>query len=449
MRKINSLGVAAAILALASTSLTSVALAEDVAVTGGTAFTKGGSGKVENATILMSDGVIVSVTAGGDVPSGYRTVDAKGKWVTVGFMASGSTLGLGEVGSWADNNDSRTGAKYKDTIGLDVAYSFNPRNTVIANTRIEGVTRAVTQFSGTSDNWRGSGAVIQLAGSDVADMIVHNKGFIRLSVDEGAARGNGGSRSAMWADIYKKLDAAKPKDEDEDDKSEDKSEGKDGEKADSKDDKKADKKKPKKKSEGDKMLDALFAGTVTLQVSVHRASDIQQVIAMQKKYGFKVMLTGAREAWMVADELAAAGIAVLLNPLDNLPSRFDMLASTGQNAERLQAAGVKIAFLPPDTYQTRLVVQNAGNAVAMGLSWEAAIDALTINPAEIFGVSDHYGTMAAGMTADIVVWDGDPLEVMTSPDAVFIGGEQIELVSRQTLLRDRYKEIPRAPGFKK
>ena len=436
MKMIKTLRLATAAFALAGTALTNVALAEDVAITGGTAFTNGGKGKVENATLLMSDGKIVSVTAGGAVPQGYRTLDASGKWVTVGFMASGTSLGLGEVRLSGDNNDAGA-EKAKDTLGLDVSYSLNPFNAMIGNTRIEGVTRAVTQFGRTKDNWQGTGAVIQLGGETADDMIVRNKAFLRLSMDEGAARSNGGSRSVIWAEAFKKFEAAKPKKE-----AAEKPAGENG-------DKKADKKKTKEKSEGDKMLAALFDGKTSLQVNAHRASDIRQVIALKNKYGFKVMLTGAREAWMVAEELAKAGIPVLLNPLDNLPSRFDMLASTSQNAARLHAAGVKIAFLPPDTNNSRLVVQNAGNAVAMGLPWEAAVDALTVNAAEIFGVADSYGTLAAGMDADVVVWDGDPLEVMTSPDAVFIQGEEIPLVSRQTKLRDRYKEIPRAPGFKK
>ena len=440
MKMIKTFRTATAALALATTALTSSLFAEDVAITGGTAFTNGGNGKVENATVLMSDGKIVSVTAGGAVPAGYRTLDASGKWVTVGFMSSGGSLGLGEVGNSGDNNDA-TATKAKDTINLDVAYSLNPYNAIIANTRIEGVTRAVSQFSRSKDNWIGTGSVIQLSGTTAADMVVRSKAFIHLDVDEGAARGNGGSRSALWAEVIKKLDGAKPKPKD--DMADD---AKDGEKEDGK---KADKKKPKEKTGGKKLLADLFAGELSLQVNAHRASDILQVIAMQKRYGFSVMLTGAREAWMVADELAAANIPVLLDPLDNLPSRFDMLASTGANAARLHAVGVKVAFLPPDTNNSRLVVQSAGNAVAMGMPWAAAMDAVTVNPAEIFGVSGSYGTLENGKDADVVVWDGDPLEVMTSADAVFIQGEQIELVSRQTKLRDRYKVIPRAPGFKK
>lgn len=414
--------------ALAGTALTSGLMADNIAVTGGTAFTNGGNGKVENATVLMSDGKIVSVTAGGAVPEGYRTVDASGKWVTTGFMAAGTSLGLGEVSLSGDNRDARA-SKAKDGISLDVSYSLNPMNAVIANTRIEGVTRVVSQFASAKDMWQGTGAVIQLGGETADQMIVRNHGFIQLDMDEGSAGSNGGSRSVLWAEVLKKLDGAKPKSASDDD-----------------DD---DKKKTKKKSASDKLLAGLFDGSVSLLVNTHRVSDIRQVMAMQKKYGLRVILVGAQEAWMVADELAASGIPVVLNPIANLPYEFDRLGSTSQAAARLHAAGVKVAFLPPDTHNTRLVVQSAGNAVAMGMPWEAAVDALTINAAEIFGVADTYGTMASGMDADVVVWDGDPLEVMASPDNVFIMGEEIPLVSRQTKLRDRYLEIPRAPGFKK
>lgn len=425
MKMIKSFMAAAA---FAGTALTSSLMAEDVAITGGTAFTNGGNGKVENATVLMSDGKIVSVTEGGTVPEGYRMVDASGKWVTTGFMAAGTSLGLGEVSLSGDNRDARA-PKAKDGISLDIAYSLNPMNAVIANTRIEGVTRAVSQFASAKDMWQGTGAVIQLGGETVDQMIVRNHGFIQLDMDEGSAGSNGGSRSVLWAEVLKKLDDAKPKsasDEDDDDE-----------------------KKAKKKSASDKLLAGLFDGSVSLLVNTHRVSDIRQVMAMQKKYGLRVILMGAQEAWMVADELAASGIPVVLNPIANLPYEFDRLGSTSQAAARLHAAGVKVAFLPPDTHNTRLVVQSAGNAVAMGMPWEAAVDALTVNAAEIFGVADTYGTMASGMDADVVVWDGDPLEVMASPDNVFIMGEEVPLVSRQTKLRDRYLEIPRAPGFKK
>jgi len=428
MKITTSLCRAAIVLALASFAFTKVS-SEDIAITGGTAFTNGGSGKITNATILMSDGKIVSVTSGGSVPSGYRTVDATGKWVTTGFMVAGTSIGMGEVPLSGDNNDATTTDDLKHPISLDVQYSINPNNSIIANTRIEGITRAVSQFSRTGSMWLGTGAVVQLGGKTAHDMIVRNKGLIRLNMDENAAMANAGSRSALWESVINKLESADPSTK--------------------KNDGAEEKKGSKENTSADKLLTGLFDGSVKLHIQAHRASDIRQVINLKKRFGINIVLIGGNEAWVVADDLAASDIAVILNPLNNLPGRFDMLASTGQNATRLHTAGVKVAFLPPDTANSRLVAQSAGNAVAMGLPWSAAIDALTINPAEIFGINNTYGKMAPKMDADVVVWDGDPLEVMTSPDVVFIQGEEIPLVSRQTKLRDRYLEIPRAPGFVK
>lgn len=152
---------------------------------------------------------------------------------------------------------------------------------------------------------------------------------------------------------------------------------------------------------------------------------------------------------MVADKLAQANIGVIVHPIDNLPQSFDMLGATQQNAGRLEKAGVKVAIVGNGDANVRLAVQNAGNAVANGMSWQGAMASLTTVPAEMFGISDSYGTLEAGKDADVVVWDGDPLELMTSPDAVIISGENIPLVSRQTKLRDRYKDITRSPAYVK
>ncbi len=420
MKMIKSLaGVSLA--ALMATS----AWAENIAITGGTAFTDGGSGKVENATVLIKDGKIESVSSGGTVPGGYRTVDADGKWVTVGFMVSGTALGLEEVSLSGNITDHRA-TKAKNTIGMDVAYAFNPANTIIPNTRIEGVTRATTQFTGSKDMWRGQGAVIALAGDE---MIVRPQAFISIDLDEGSANSNFGSRAPMWDTLITKLENARPQGEDDSGKDDD---------------------KKKEKYDSAKMaLDKLFAGDLSLFVEVERKADILHAIALKDRFGIDIVIGYGAEAWMVADELAEAGIPVVLDPTRALPEDFDTLANTGKAAARLHEAGVKIAFLPPDTHNSRLVVQNAGNAVAMGLPWDAAVDAITKNPADIFGIGDSYGTLAPGMDADVVVWDGDPLELMTSPDAVFIRGEQVPLVSRQTKLRDRYQEITRAPAYRK
>ncbi len=402
--------------------LTAPVLADNYAITGGTAYTHGGRGKVERATVLISDGKIVSVIPDGKVPDGYERIDARGKWITVGFMVSATSLGLGEIGISADINDARS-EKAKHTLGLDPADGYNPDSTLIPVTRIEGVTRASVNLTGGKDMWLGQGMVVNLGrGTDTID---RHRAYIGLDISEHGARTGGGSRPAMWDAIRAKFDAADPR---------------------------TGRSQRKKGAEPDADVEALrglFTHKAFLLVVANRTSDIRKVMALKQRYGFDVIVAGGAEAWRVADDLARARIPVVLNPLQNLPRSFDELGATGANAARLARAGVKVAFLAPDTHNARLLPQSAGNAVAMGMRWTDAVDAISVNPAEIFGIADHYGTLEKGMDADVVIWNGDPLEVMTSPDAVFVKGQAIPMRSRQTALRDRYETLTRSPQYRR
>jgi imidazolonepropionase-like amidohydrolase len=155
------------------------------------------------------------------------------------------------------------------------------------------------------------------------------------------------------------------------------------------------------------------------------------------------VILGGTEAWVVAADLAREKVPVLLNALDNLPATFDSLGARLDNAALLQRSGVRIAFsLTGDSHNARKVRQLAGNAVAHGLDWEAALAALTANPADIFGQGASRGRIAAGQVADLVLWSGDPLEVNSVAEQVWIAGRLIEMRSRQTELRDRYMAAP-------
>ena len=185
------------------------------------------------------------------------------------------------------------------------------------------------------------------------------------------------------------------------------------------------------------MKQFLAGGRVVFDVD--RAADIVQVLAFAREHGLKPVISGGSEAWMVADRLAAAKAPVLLDTLNNLPGDFDSLGATLQNAARLHAAGVPVAFSQSGdaTHNARKVRQLAGNAVAHGMPWDAALAGLTRVPAEIFGQSDR-GRIAVGQVADLVLWSGDPLEVTSLADQVWIDGKPVPMQTRQTLLRDRY-----------
>jgi imidazolonepropionase-like amidohydrolase len=173
--------------------------------------------------------------------------------------------------------------------------------------------------------------------------------------------------------------------------------------------------------------------------SVDRASDISRTIAFAKRNGMKPVIAGGAEAWLVADELAKAKVPVLLDALINLPGNFDSIGSRLDNAALLHAAGVQIAFTQfGDSHNARKVRQVAGNAAAHGLPKEAALAALTGEPAEIFGLGRTRGRIAPGQTADLVLWSGDPLEVTSVADQVWIAGRAVAMRSRQHELRDRY-----------
>ena len=190
-------------------------------------------------------------------------------------------------------------------------------------------------------------------------------------------------------------------------------------------------------------LASVLSGDVLLVLRVSRLADIRQVIALKDRHALlRVAILDGREAWRAADDLAAADIPVILYPLSNLPGSFETIGATQANAARLHAAGVTIAISAglsgESTRNARLVAQLAGNAVANGLPWQAALEAITIVPARIFGLDTDYGSLQPGKDADVVVWSGDPLEVMTVPLHVIIQGKDIPLESRQTKLRDRY-----------
>jgi imidazolonepropionase-like amidohydrolase len=183
-----------------------------------------------------------------------------------------------------------------------------------------------------------------------------------------------------------------------------------------------------------------------------RASDIVQVLAFSEKHGLNAAVSGGAEAWMVADELVAANVPVVLDPTRNLPGNFDRINQRRENAVILNEAGVRISFVETDrpTHNARNITQLAGNAVADGMPWDDALRAITLTPAEMFGVADSVGSIEPGKMADIVIWPGDPLELMNYPDAVFINGESIPMISRQTLLRDRYlqDDASKPPAFR-
>jgi imidazolonepropionase-like amidohydrolase len=175
--------------------------------------------------------------------------------------------------------------------------------------------------------------------------------------------------------------------------------------------------------------------------AVDRAADIRQVLAYAERSGVHPVIIGGAQAWKVAALLAKSKVPVVLDPFADLPGTFDQLGATLENAARLHRAGVPVVFthFSMPTHAAHKVRHGAGLAVAHGLPWDAALAALTATPAQVFGLGTELGRIAPGYSADLVLWSGDPLEVTTVAEQVWIEGRPQSMRSRQTELRDRYR----------
>lgn len=402
------------------------------AITGGTVYTLGKAGKVEHGTVLVQGGKITAVGADVDVPDDAERIDASGKIVTPGIFDPQSQFGVVEVGAVKETRDASTGDS-RFSAAFDVTDAINPRSVLIPVNRIAGVTRAmVSPTSGGSHIIAGRGAIIDLGSTE---NFVHRAPAAMFAAlgESGAAR-TGGSRAAALLALHEALQDA-------------------SDYAGNKSAYASNQRRNYTLSRLDlEALGPVLTGEEPLVVHVNRASDIEAALRLARDFKLKLIISGGAEAWMVADQLAAAHVPVLLNPLEDLPSHFETLGATLENASRLQKAGVLIAFATGDTHNARNVTQAAGNAVANGLPWIDALKALMLNPAMIYGMEKHMGTLEQGKVADVVIWNGDPLELSTFADQVFIAGRKVPMVSRQTLLRDRHLKALRdgqsmPPGY--
>lgn len=414
-----------AVLAAASLALAAAPLAAQgvVAIEGGTVYTLTGA-PIEGGTVLIRDGRIAAVGRDVAVPAGARRVDARGKRVTPGLFESNTRIGLTEVGAVPGTNDFTLADQDEDRImaAFDVADGLNPASIVIPVTRIAGVTTAVAAPGG-GGLVNGKGVVIDLAGDDARDMLVKDPVAMYATLGEGVETAGGGARGGTTMRLRELLEDTRAYVRQRSDFER----GETREFAASRLDLQA--------------MIPVIQGRLPLVVEAHRASDLRTALRLADEYGLKLILLGASEGWMVADEIARARVPVIVKVLQNLPSSFERLGSRYDNAALLRRAGVQVAITTGDTHNARNVRQEAGNAVAYGLPWDEALRAVTLYPAQIWGVADTHGSLAPGKVADVVVWDGDPLELMTSVEHVFIGGREVPLTSRQTELRDRYRRL--------
>ena len=411
---------------LLATMLAGGAHAAPIAITNATVMTGAGA-TLDHATIVVDGGRIRSV-GNGAAPPGATVIDAGGKTVTPGLVVGMSDLGIDEIGGVREANDTEA-RKSPFSASLDVVPAINGRDGGIAVARAGGVTRAVVGPSASRDIFAGQGALIALR--DGPDVLVRGRAFQFVELGENGAEAAGGSRTASFALFRNALDEAQ------------RFAARRGREGDARENvyQRAD----------TVALVAVVNGTQPLVVHVERGSDILSVLALKTDFPkLHLILFGAREGWTVADRIAAAHVPVITSAIDDLPDAFETLASTKSNVGRLVVAGVLVGIGTSggeSTNQPRNVTQFVGNLVAqgrmpggVGVTRDQALSLITRNPAEIFGMTDT-GTIAAGQRADLVVWDGDPLELTSAPVAVMIDGVAQPITSRQTQLRDRYLQL--------
>lgn len=413
-----------ALLLAAAAMVANPAMAQTVAITGGKVVIGDGSAPIEDGTVVIVNGRVTAAGRGVAVPAGAQRIDASGKWVTPGIVAGFTRLGLAGVDAVNPSNDT-SAATSAFNAALDVSAAINPDVAAIPVNRAAGITRAVVAPAASNAIFGGQGAVID-TGSDF-NSVTRARVFQFVEFGEAGAQRAGGARTSLTVTFRNALAEAS-----------DASRGVFREDA------------MLKRADAQALI-PVVTGQARLLVHAESAPDILSVLALKRDYPLiRFVIVGASEGWRVGPQIAASGVPVIASALNDLPSSFDRIASTQSNIGRMKAAGVQVAIGmidDDDTRQAQLSMQYAGNLVALnkvpgatGLSWNDAFAAITSKPAEIMGLGGEIGALKAGARGDVVLWDGDPLEVASGVEAVWIDGVRQPVETRQTRLRKRYSQ---------
>lgn len=392
--------------------LTTAASAQDLLVRGATVATASARGNVEDADVLVQGGIIRAVGRGLSAPAGVPVVEAKGRMLTPALFGGITEIGIEEVSGESSTVDSALKIGEQPLRPeFDVTLAYNPASVLIPVARLDGIGFTALGAATGGGFVAGQGGVVRFDGS--ADPIGPRALFLRLGA--AASELTGQSRAAQWMLLQQMVDEAR------------------GQVA-------ADSPHALLTPAGRRTLARYLSGQGRIVVEVDRAADIRQLLRWAAREKVKIAVAGGAEAWQLAPELAAAKAPVFVDALGNLPTTFDQIGATLENAARLRRAGVPVAFAQRDdaSHNARKMRQLAGNAVANGLPWADGLAGLTRVPAEVLGVADQIGSIEPGKRADLVLWEGDPLDVAHYAEQVWLGGRAMPMRSRQTELRDRY-----------
>jgi imidazolonepropionase-like amidohydrolase len=403
-------------------------------------------GVIENGTVVMEGGKITAVgpAASTAIPKNAKVIDVTGMTVYPGLIDSQTTLGLTEISAVDMSNDM---VERSDEImpHMHVADAFHAETELIPVTRMNGITNAIVAPA-SRDTLPGQDSFIQLDGKDRDEMLMSIDLAMPLIFKPDVRRNESfqnsrypSTRMGMAAQLRQAFIDAQDyaqKWADYDKKAAE------GDKPDSKDTKdgkeKKDKASPPKR---DLKLEALvpyLQGKKPIVLTAETSEDVLVGLKLANEFHLKVILNGLTEAVPIYDQIAATKLPVIVGDIYGAPKSNERYDARFKLPGELQKRGVKIAFASFDSHQVRNLPYEAGYAVAYGLPYDEALKALTINPAEIWGMADKLGSLEAGKMANVVVANGDPLDVKTDVKMVFINGRDIPMESKQTKLRDAY-----------
>src|SRR5215813_739790 len=391
---------------------------------------------IENGSVVISNGRISEVGKSVNVPRGARIIDATGLSIYPGMIDSGTEIGLTEISSVAGSVDTTEIGDNNANIHVDVA--IHPDSSHIPVTRVNGITTVLTEPRGSLI--AGTSALINLDGWVPRDMIL--KAPVAMHIVWPGAEVRGGEFASSERGQRSIADLRREQDKKVDDLKKILQDAKAY--ADAKENAGKDSTVPR--PDIDLRLEALgpvVRGLMPVVIQAGSERDIKRAVEFAGEMKLKMILSGGTEAYKVADLLKSKGIPVLVGPVLRLPQNEDDPYDTPfANPGLLSKAGVKIAFQTLDSAHVRDLPYHAGMAAAFGLPKDEALKAVTIYPAEIFGVADKIGSIEQGKIANVIVTDGDPLEIRTQIKHLLIGGREIPLTSRHTELYEKYRARP-------
>ncbi len=428
------------VLILVFLSLSTQAFAQDkpVALKGGKLLTIT-HGVIENGVIVMQAGKITAVgTASAvNIPSGAQVIDATGMTIYPGLIDSETSLGLTETSAEATTNDL---VELSDEImpHMHTAEAFHAESVLIPVARVNGITNAIVSPEG-ADTLPGQDSFIQLAGPSATEMLLIRDNAMPLNFTGDQRRNKGGfdkhkfpsTRMGLAAQLRQAfIDAQdyKAKWADYDRK-----------KADAAQNKKPEPLAPKRDLKSEALLPYL-EGKKTIVLAAESPSDLETAVSLANKFKLKFVLNHISHSQPVLDYVASLKVPVIVGPIYEAPKEDERYDTVYSLPAQLYKRGVKIVFASYSAHNVRNLPDQAGFATAFGLPYDEALKAITLNAAEIWGVADQLGSLDVGKTANVVIANGDPLDVKTDVKQVFIQGRAIPMTDRQTQLRDEYSK---------